>query len=132
MVEAVAADFVAALMDLANQARITTGHPAEHKKCCLGMVAIQQIEQAMGAGFNPGRLMFPVGKGNALGRDFGVEIIFQIDGERVAGTGAAVKGTRGRKILAGDDGWPGERSSWPTARRPMGPLSTGATGKRTE
>ena len=48
------------------------------------MILIQQFEQSMRAGLNPRRLMFPLGKRNALGSDFGVEIIFQIDGQRVA------------------------------------------------
>lgn len=36
--------------------------------------------------------MFPLGKGDALGSNFGMEIIFQVDGERVAGTEARIKG----------------------------------------
>ena len=91
VVEAMAADFVAALMNLPNQARVATCNPAEHKESCLGVIAIQQFEQPVGAGLNPGRLMFPIGKGNALGRDFGVEIIFQVDGERMAGASAGFK-----------------------------------------
>src|SRR6185437_8977318 len=54
MVQTVAADFMTALMDLANQPRITPRHPSEHEKRRLGTIAIQQVQQAVRAGLDSG------------------------------------------------------------------------------
>ena len=100
----VAGQLVAAVDDAPHQCRIALGDPAQGEEGGAGLVCLQQRQDQVDVAFDPARLCRPLRAGDVAveGRD--LEVVLDIDRQRVAPLAGAAHG----------------RLSWrPDSHRPM-------------
>src|SRR5690349_14916080 len=62
---------------------MTLRYPAEHEEGRCDTVFRQDIEQALGIGFDPPRQVFPLASVDRRGKSLDLEIVFDIDRHRI-------------------------------------------------
>jgi len=80
---AVAAELVAAALDLTHEPRVSFRHPAEHEEGRGHTVAIELVEQTERRVHHPGGEGGPVLRSDETGKRLHVEVLLDVEGQRV-------------------------------------------------
>src|SRR4030095_7605052 len=83
MTIAMTANFMAAIEDMPHETRTPFSHPSQHEKCRADSAPIQEFQQPAGIAFNSHRIPAPLLRYNDVRKRLHVEIIFDIDCQRV-------------------------------------------------
>lgn len=83
MIKAAARDFVPARDDLADEARILLGDPAENKKCRLRFVVVEQIQSFQSVPFVARLKVRPIALLNQILERADVKIVFDQNGQQM-------------------------------------------------
>ena len=83
MTVAMTANFMAAIEDLAHETRTPFSHPPQHEECRANSAPVQELQQSVGIAFNSHRIPAPIIRSNDVRKRLHVEIILDIDCQRV-------------------------------------------------
>jgi len=79
----VAGHFVPAAMNLPDQRGILLGDPPEDKEGGTGAVCVKEVENFVGAAYNPGRVVIPLLPRNLIPEGVDVKVVLHVDRECV-------------------------------------------------